>query len=366
MSSADGWHPRAHVDRLAGSPLWTVERYTVSVARAKNAKVFELGVGEFLLLETLDGGHTIPEAVALIEEQTGSQLADTFVSRTINKFILNDLVERPFASELPSARNANEETSSPAADPNSTYLDNGAARTSWNKIWSVADDRIGRIFLVFLFVAGALSLPLGMFLGLPALGVLFRSLTSPMGLILALPIAVVWQVLVTAGHEFSHGVAFRNFSGLTPRIALTKIGLLTFPATHLDGFALIPSKTARLAVVLAGPAFSSACALLPLALLRFSPVEFIVAQATVCWLVTSLVVVVGLIPFPNTDGCRALEVLTGTRSLPESSAKARASRGTLLPRSLSRMTRFVVRWYRLVIVIAGLLVLVVVTPVAFL
>lgn len=405
-------HSVAAPDLRIGPAGWDGRTLVAEAAAGENGSIYRLGPLETLVLDALRRPGTAEQVQDRVQDGSGVRVPLATVGGLIDAFTLRGLVESPLQETSPrpradergatwgirdsvgiaprpraderaedSARRRGDPASPrpraggrstgaragvPSPSPGSGPTSSTATKPSPVPSPSPGSGPLTGVSRVAWAVARTPVLPVLAVMGLPlAVLALVRTVTrwtevsAAAGGLMALPLprillvvlgVVVWHMVSQLGHELSHGMAFvRLGGGRRPTLSLTSLGPIPVPSTRLDGLGLVPARWRGLVVVAAGPLFTLALAAIPATVAVRAPAgDAVAAWGAISLLIDLTIVILSLVPFPNTDMTRGLEILTATRQLPIASARFR--RGRRVPDSLPTATRLAVRTYPLLLV----------------
>jgi hypothetical protein len=292
---------------------------TAEISLTGQARTWNAGLLELLVLESIDGQRDIPAIAAEMSQRTGRGVDVATVGQVIGRLAVSGIVQRDLGLETKSMREADAESDHGAqAVDGVTRIERGLLASLSEVMWS-----LGRRTSITAFTWTLIAVALGAVALLAAnAGNYVAALQAvrhgrAVDGVIALVVCLAWQFLIIIAHEFAHGLAFSSVSTRKPVLALTKVGRRTLPNTQLDGLWLIRPVFRRLAVIAAGPATSIASALVPLGVLMATPPGSLPANwAAFALSLEILMAFLNLGPFRYSDGTRLIESWVACRNLP--------------------------------------------------
>ncbi|MDR1634085.1 MAG: hypothetical protein LBS27_04020 [Bifidobacteriaceae bacterium] len=292
---------------------------TAEIALAGEARTWNAGLLELLVLESIDGERDIPAIAAHVSERTGRAVETGMVGQVVGRLAVNGIVQRDLGVETESMRQADARSDEAAkAMDGVERIDQGLFGTLSSAMWKLGR-RLPTVGIASV-AAGAALAAVALFavnadVYLAALRAVRHGRAADA--VIALVACLAWQLLVIVAHEFAHGLTFSSINIRRPVLALTKVGRRTLPNTQLDGLWLVPSTARRLAVVAVGPLISISSAIVPAAVLVVTAPSSLLADWAVFALsMEILMAVLNLGPFRYSDGTRLIESWARCRNLP--------------------------------------------------
>lgn len=347
MERGHTWRPELSEGLKIGPPRWNGTAMVTDVSCTNEERVITLGVVERLVLQSVDGTRDVGAIQArLADDELDLPLAKLYT--LMNQFAVYGLLERPFATTSGVSRLDAGRGERPPSLSGTAVLNNSAS--SFSAVWFRAG-WLGNITVFTLLCALGLVGVAGLLWGVPQAISELTTEVQWLGLVISVVVASAWQLVVTFAHESSHAALFHRYAERTPKLGVTRFGLIPLPNSQLPGLALIsPGQKAR--VVIIGPAISAALSLVPLALfLATDDGSWAHQLASVSLVIETVVLALGLSFFPNTDATRVLEAWAGVDQIQRVAFRTLSGRYAL-PRALPISTRIWVRTYPILLVLS--------------
>ncbi len=339
-----GWIPEQHEALRIGPPLWNGKTMISDIALVGDERLVEIGLVERFILTAVDGRRSIPEIREHLSEQ-GLDLAENRVTGVLNKFAFFGAVKRPFAIRSGVEGIDRSASRGPAVrkDQLAGNRRSGGLLTLWRHMGWMGTAAVS----MAVFVAGAGALGLLLHTVPKALSLLTEAVWGQW--LLALPVALLWTLLVTLLHENSHAAVFNRLAGNGPFLALTRFGIVLMPNTHMPGFSLLRPRD-KAHVIAVGPAVSMVCSLMPVTVFLVSGAETLKVVAALCLCLDALIVCLGISFFPNTDATRLVEAGAGVDQI-QAVAFRSLMRTYAVPASLSLRSRLAIWIYPVLLLV---------------